>query len=388
MFDSSGCIPSPGFLPAEPAAWIAALGRHDGHDLSDAERIDQIRALEALKGAAAAAQARITEAFDRSQRHDAPALEPTHEVSRSIASQVALARRKSPARAQQHLGVALGLVRNLPHTLRALTHGEISEWRATLIVRETAMLTREDRLSVDAELAPQLVGAGDRRIADLARSIAYRLDPGAAMRRNQKAENYRRVTIRPAPDTMSDVSGLLPVAQGVAVDAALKAHAKTLRADGDQRTLGQIMADTYYARLTGQQDAVAVVEIQPVMNEGTLFRGEHHPAQVPGYGPIPAFLARRIVSEATRAWVLRLYTAPTTQELIAMDSRRRTFRGSCADCWCSATRPAAPRGATPPSPTPTTSAQLARADRPALPTAKESARPATTPRRPRAGEQT
>ena len=100
---------------------------------------------------------------------------------RSITAQVALARRDSPARGQQHVGVALGLVRDLPQTLEALTHGRISEWRATLIVRETATLTREDRLQVDAELAPQLEGAGDRRVADLARKIAYRLDPGAAL---------------------------------------------------------------------------------------------------------------------------------------------------------------------------------------------------------------
>ena len=34
------------------------------------------------------------------------------------------------------------------------------------------------------------------------------------------------------------------------------------------------------------------------MNERTLFRGDHEPAYAPGYGTIPAFLARRIVREA------------------------------------------------------------------------------------------
>jgi len=90
----------------EPAAWIESLSDHDGRALSDAERIDQISELERLKSAAAAAQARITEAFDRSQRRTAPSLKPTSEVSRSITAQVALARRESPARGQQHVGVA------------------------------------------------------------------------------------------------------------------------------------------------------------------------------------------------------------------------------------------------------------------------------------------
>ena len=163
----------------------------------------------------------------------------------------------------------------------------------------------------------------------------------------QKAETDRRVTIRPAPDTMSNVTGLLPVAQGVAVYAALRQHAKTLRAQGDSRTISQIMADTFYTRLTGQENGVGGVEIQLVMNERTLLRGDHEPAYAPGYGTIPASLARRIVREADRTWIRRLYTAPDSGELVAMDSRRRTFRGklrdltvlrdqTCRTPWCDA----------------------------------------------------
>ena len=55
---------------------VAELGslleRLDGAEAatSDAERIDLIAALESLKGAAAAAQARLTITFDDSQRRD------------------------------------------------------------------------------------------------------------------------------------------------------------------------------------------------------------------------------------------------------------------------------------------------------------------------------
>lgn len=55
MFDTANDTVSDGRAPADPAAWIVSLVTHDGHDLSDAERIDQIRGLEALKGAVAAA---------------------------------------------------------------------------------------------------------------------------------------------------------------------------------------------------------------------------------------------------------------------------------------------------------------------------------------------
>ncbi len=333
---------------ADLAAWVDALAGYDGRGLTDAELVDQLTVLERLKAAAAAAQARVTERFDRSQRAAAPRLKDTAEVSRSIAGQVALARRDSAARGQQHLGVALGLVRDLPRTLEALSRGEISEWRATLVVRETATLSREDRLQVDAELAGRLAEAGDRRVADLARAIGYRLDPGTALRRSRRAEADRRVTVRPAPDTMSHVTGLLPVAQGVAVYAALRREAEARRAGGDGRTVAQLMADTFYRRLTGSEaGTIGGVEIQLVMHERTLLRGDPEPAHVPGHGAIPAAVARQLVRAADRAWVRRLYTAPGSGELLAMDSRRRTFRGrlralavlrdqTCRTPWCDA----------------------------------------------------
>ena len=45
------------------------------------------------------------------------------------------------------------LVGEMPHTLAALSRGLISEWRATLMVRETAVLSVEDRRRVDVRLA-------------------------------------------------------------------------------------------------------------------------------------------------------------------------------------------------------------------------------------------
>ena len=295
---------------------------------TDAERLAAMTRLEQLKSEAAAGQAMLTEEFERSQRAAAPPLKSAAEVSRSICSQVALARQESPSRGQRDVGVALALVRDMPGTLASLAAGTISEWRATLVVRETAVLTREDRQAADRELRGRLEGAGDRRVADLARSIAQRLDPGAAMRRNRKAEGDRRVGVRPAPDTMCHLTGLLPVSQGVAAFAALRKQALASRNAGDTRTLGQLMADLMYERLTGASAATGPnVEIQLVMTDRTLLGGSQESGLLPGYGPGPAALARRLAREADKAWLRRLYAAPLTGELVAMDSRRRTFSG-------------------------------------------------------------
>ena len=84
---------------------------------------------------------------------------------------------------------------------------------------------------VDAELAEMpggLAGLGDRGTEAAARRIAYRLDPAGFTARAARAAVERRVSLRPAPDTMTFLTGLLPVAQGVAVHAALARAADTL----------------------------------------------------------------------------------------------------------------------------------------------------------------
>ena len=270
--------------------------------------------------------------------------------------------------------------------MRSLNRGEISEWRAHLMVRETATLSKEHRAAVDEELDGRLAQMGNRQVAAQARGAGYRLDPTSLLRRTSGAESDRRVTLRPAPDTMTLLTGLLPVAQGVAVHAALRRHADSLRSQGDDRSLGQIMADTLVARCTGRADAVGTpVEVQLVMTDHALLAGGDEPARVPGHGPIPAWLARRLVREADKAWVRRLFASPTTGELVAMSSRRRHFPRKLATSSCCATRCAAHPGATHLCATSTTRNRMRAVAAPPRTTRRDSARTATTSRRHPAG---
>jgi len=75
--------------------------------------------------------------------------------------------------------------------------------------------------------------------------------------------NERRVSLRPAPDAMTRLTALLPVAQGVAGYAALSRHADTNIATGDARGRGQVMADTLVERVTGQSTAEQVPVADP-----------------------------------------------------------------------------------------------------------------------------
>lgn len=311
------------------AGWVDALLRLPA-DVPDTERIDRIRLLENIKGAIAAAQAREAVALKRSViAAEAERGVPASKRGRGVAAQVALARRESPHRGDRLMGLADALVNELPNTMTALSQGEINEWRATLVCRETACLTREHRREVDRRLAVGLPLMSDKQVAATARRIGYELDPHSIVSRAARAVEDRRVTIRPAPDTMAIVSAVLPVAQGVALYAALTRAADTARSTGDSRSRAQVMADTLVTRTTGQSEADQVpVELQLVMTDRALFQGGHTPADITCYGPLPAGIARYLLASLapkTALWLRRLYTDPTSGELIAMESRRRRF---------------------------------------------------------------
>ena len=333
------------------AALAARLGVADVL-LPDADLIDLIAALERLKNAAAALQARAAVRLRSVREAEAAAAgRNVRRVSPAVAAEVALARRESPHRGAQLLGLAAVLVRELPRTMAVFAAGDISEWRASLLARETACLSRDDRGVVDAELGDRLAEFSDRQLVAEARRLAYRIDPHSVVARVANAEADRRVTIRPAPDCMAQVSALLPVAQGVAVYASLKAAADAGRAAGDPRPQGQLMADTLVERVAGQLSAAAVpVEVQLVITDQALLGDSDEPARLTGHGPIPAGVARRLASVAAAAeklWVRRLYCRPDDGRLVAMESSRRLFPASlkgfirtrdeaCRTPWCGA----------------------------------------------------
>ncbi len=308
----------------------------------DVTRIDVLRGLEQLKCAVEGAQAAIAVAFDASQRQVAAerGIRPEKQGD-GIGHQIALARRESPQRGSRHLGLAKVLMTEMPHTLSALRSGHITEWRATILARETACLDVEHRREIDEELAAdadRLSAMGDREAERAARKLASRLDPASVAERRRRAEGERTITVRPAPDTMTWLTASLPVRDGVAVFAALKREATRLVASGDARSRGQIMADTLVARVLGQSEQgvnVPPLAVNVVVGVDTLLGESGEPASIPGYGPIPADLLRDWIreglDEGVEVTLQRLFAEPRTGALVAMESTKRTFDGNLAD---------------------------------------------------------
>ncbi|HEX6148426.1 DUF222 domain-containing protein [Nocardioides sp.] len=398
MFESDG-VSAAGTVSGWQRVLAGALGpgTEPGADpgtgalagLDDAGRIEAIRALEELVCTATAAQAQLATDLDSSQRlRQAAKGVPGAQRGRGVAKQIGLARRESHHRARRHLGLAKIVTRELPHTWAAWRSGRITEWTATLIARETACLSVEHRAAVDQVVAGdpgKLEAMGLQQVVSACQASAARLDPGAVVKRRRRAEADRHVSLRPAPECMTRLSALLPVKDGVGVLAALTKAAASGRAAGDPRTKGQLMADTLVAAVLGttQADSSGTTAPDPadptgpaepdastgraggtadgpgitlglVMSDQALFGdgdAAEGPAHLDGYGPIPAELARELIagacSRGEKTWLRRLYTHPTTGELVTMDTRARLFRNSlarfirlrdqtCRTPWCDA----------------------------------------------------
>jgi hypothetical protein len=376
-----------GLLRGWQRTLAAALDPDSPNDSSDDRaRVEALRALEELVCTATAAQARLAADLDASQRRrQAEQGVPAAQRGRGVAAQVGLARRESHHRGRRHLGLARVVTRELPHTWAAWRTGQITEWTATLIARETACLGREHRAAVDQAVAgdpAKLAAMGLKQVVSACQAAATRLDPAAVVKRRRRAESDRHVSLRPAPDSMTWLTALLPVKDGVGIIAALTQAAAAGRAAGDPRSKGQLMADTLadtlvdavlgtratptgqasqasQASLAGraQEPARGGLNLNLTMSDQALFGGEdagdaaEEPAHLDGYGPIPAELARELIADACdrqeKIWLRRLYTHPVTGELVTMDTRARLFRNSlarfirlrdqtCRTPWCDA----------------------------------------------------
>jgi hypothetical protein len=340
-------------------ARLGALADVEDATVSAAARVDRIALFEQLRSALAAAQHTEMVGFARVQVEEqseliaAGRLDP-EKLGRGIADQIGLAAHVSPWHGSRRLEVARALAAELPCVRALLVAGRIPERLAETIVAQTSHLDPEQRRLVDKQLAGAgLEGQGLRAAEATVKKHAYEIDPAGYTARGRTARADRRVTLRPAPDTMSVLSGLLPVEQGVACLAALRKHADSLIATGEagERTRDQILADTLVERLTGQAAAQDVpVEVGVVVPLDLLLDPDSPASgEVVGHGPLPGpIVADLLARTGGKRWWRRLFAHPGHGALVGGDPEKRFFdgflaqlidwrdQGRCRDSHCDA----------------------------------------------------
>lgn len=343
-------LPGPGLrlagstpdLLVQVRALAERLSGEGGGPLSQDERTALIAELETLKNICAGAQAAATLDLHEQAALDREATKGEMGHRRrereGVTLEVALARQVSPQRSRSLIAMTQALHDRLPHTLEAFRAGRVSEWAATLVVKETKELTDEQARCVDEGLAATLGTCSEGRLQKRAAALAYEADKRGFVTRHAKAVEDRFVAIRPVADGMVRLTALLPLTEGIAVKKALTDHATAARASGDERTKAQLCADELVRRITGVDPATQgiPVEIGLVMSDRALLGDGEDAARVPGFGPVPAALARMIAAlgstrggevSAARAWIRRLVLDPIDSTLADLDKGRRVFTG-------------------------------------------------------------
>ncbi len=310
---------------------------HLPQNVGEQVRVARIAAMERTKAAICAAQAK--EAYGLEQdiiaRHEAEGAYKEY-PNRGAGAEVALARKEAQRLGSRFISYSRSMIEHMPYTYDALERGELNEDRAMLLVRETNQLDPGIRELIDRKIAGErgaFDGVGDKGLLARVKKEVLAFSNAAEMINHGDAMNKRRITVTPTPDGMMRVSGLLPVIQGVAFKEALAKAASKRRSTEDKRTEAQVMADIVVERVTGQEMASRPpLMINVVMTDRSLLAGDSEPAFIKGYGIVSAEYARWLMAgdrtgpdgeNEAEAWVRRLYTAPVSGQLVAMESEAR-----------------------------------------------------------------
>ncbi|WP_086820303.1 HNH endonuclease signature motif containing protein [Allokutzneria sp. NRRL B-24872] len=196
-----------------------------------------------------------------------------------------------------------------PGVLAALVDGRIDERKALMIVDQLRLLTEVQAVVAEGVLIEHAARSNYTVTRQFAVRHVHRLDPKAAERRHKERRDARLVEKVALEDGMS----LLRLTM-TALDAAMAFDhvdriARAL--DKDERTLDQKRADVAKDLLLGRdtdapQGRVCVYLTMPMAS----FLGmSEEPAQLRGYGPLPAPVARDV---AVNGIWKRVLTDPAT----------------------------------------------------------------------------
>lgn len=278
---------------------------------------------------------RVPEEFARSGRLSRS--EASDLAERSIRAEIAVALGLSEREASRVLEHATLLIEELPCTRAAVADGRLLWESSEVICRTAATLPAASRAAFDeraAELAPALTPTQLRRATARLRD---RLHDEPLAVRHLRAREDRAVWITPDIDGMATLCALLPAPEAVGIGARLDGIARSLREGGDERTLRQLRADALTDILRdgdiagttpsndGPEAATYVpgirAEVRLTLAASTAVGLDEAPADLDGYGLVPADVARALVE--TGASFTRVLTDPDTG---AVTSVGRTHR--------------------------------------------------------------
>jgi hypothetical protein len=239
----------------------------------------------------------------------------------------------APGGARTRVEVARRLTEDLPGCRAAMAAGAMSYRHACVLVEAIAGLDAAAVAAVDAKVAARVAGQDWTGFRRTLRAAVLAADPDLAQAAHHDAARGRDVAAGWLDDGMAEIRASLPAADAQTVWLGLDAAARTLqtaaRAAGDADAgIGAYRADALvgWARTAlAAADAPTrhgrQAQIQVVIDLPSLLGLAERPAELAGYGPIPASVARELAVDAD--W-RRLVVDPVTGCLL--DYGHLTYR--------------------------------------------------------------
>ncbi|TDE14065.1 HNH endonuclease signature motif containing protein [Jiangella asiatica] len=290
-----------------------------------------------------------------------PELRPADTGYRSVnpitntALEVAARTVTTTRQAENLVGHAVQLTEDFPATHGALHAGLIDERRVKVITGELGGQDPAIRARVEAAVLPAAPAMDTVVLRRRIKELLHELAPVTTEQRCQNARERRDVTVTPADDGMAYLEAFLPAEDAVAVHTVLDAAARTLKRDDATtgqapRTAAQRRADALAAlawtglttgriggtghattthrpgcpctctspghrgHATDGSDAIPApvplaaahgrpVTVQVTVPFTALIGLDDQPADLLGYGPIPAHVARHLSAGGIWRWV-------------------------------------------------------------------------------------
>jgi len=244
---------------------------------------------------------------------------PGDPYSEFLADRIAPELAQSPRTVSNRLAQAWDLAEKLPAAVDALVAGEL-DWRRLIGLFEvTEHLSEGQRAVAEAAMLDGSRLGSPTLWRRKVRRLALRLDPAGAARRRREACADRGVTSEPLEDGMARLCATLAAEDVRAICDRVDRIAKSARTDGDKRPMGAVRADVLTALLLGNRREFVTMEIQVIAPVGTLAGLDNDPAELVGYGPIPAQVGRALAADAR--W-RRVLTDPVTGTVLDLGRRR------------------------------------------------------------------
>jgi hypothetical protein len=282
-----------------------------------------------------------------------PVVFSEQDVENDIEAEVGVALRLSSRAAGARVTTAQALCGRLSATHDALAAGQISYWHAAAIEQETRHLTDQAAQAVEAKV---LARAGDNTVAGLRRRLrraAAIVTPNSDADRAREAKAAREVTFTPQQDGMASLTAFGPAPDLQAVFDVLDILAGRTPAS-DARPMAARRFDALVDAVLGRAESAhcpdaprTQARVHVTMDLPTLLGLRNNPAELHGYGPLPAPLARALAAD--NGWQ-RLIHDPITGAPLDLGRTPATPAPRSPTGSAPATKPAASPAAIAPPP--------------------------------------